>query len=94
MFNGSEFSYLYGEKLLSYVTYAPGGQSTPNCTRSFTANSVTHDCVSAGHPSRLEVRYSTPVPNTYASWRTQYDPEQPEAQMFSDWIISLDSVSK
>ncbi|MBL8227480.1 MAG: Ig-like domain-containing protein [Bryobacterales bacterium] len=71
MVDGVNRNYVYGEGLLSYVWYkdAQGKevQAAPSCQKSFTADTVTHDCVAAGFPIRLVARYSTPRSDTVSA---------------------------
>ncbi len=65
-FGGVDYNYLYGENLVTSVTMAlPNGQAhlTPVCAGSFTANSVTKHCPTAGSDSMdVTVTFSTPPP--------------------------------
>jgi hypothetical protein len=68
LFDGTNYNYQYGEGLLTLLwERAPGGaitKSTPNCTGSSTANSVTQNCSSNGDTFVLTVTYSIPSPGT------------------------------
>ena len=66
VFNGTDYNYVYGEGLLSYVTMQkPDGTTawiTPGqCSGTFTGNSVTKTCYAGSDPIALSVQYSVPA---------------------------------
>jgi hypothetical protein len=64
VFNGTNYNYVYGEGLLSYIwTQPPGGsitQYTPTCSGTFTSASVTKNCLAGGDSFAYTVSYDVP----------------------------------